>query len=1361
MATLDNICIPMHLDAFALSPDCCDESLKSKIAPFTQPNYTALRLDSHLIQHDVLDHVDFHTSSPATKNPRLADIGIPPPNNLKPNRMGIHLHWSLPRLYRTAAASGRKQATGENDPHDPTQPVFRQIPTRWLVVRHLRNFQEQNVLPKYQSWVVESDAVRKIKTIPDDVDLESEVSPFVSYEGDSADLGVLKAQTEVFIGQKFPLPWHEDTTRKHLTGGLTVLTSSNPLFPDYALHNANSLSIIDNFAYKRNPTDQDFSYLEKATCDYFVIGWHADGKDDPLATIPADAIRTDQKYLNSRLDNLLLKLTTSASTSVGTSQAVTRCLVHGAIYKVEYNYRQRPRSLAEESAVKFTSNVKMEPLAIGSTPLDAILTFLEAHKDNSEAFFGPGTNAVAEDILQLAQLLYASADEYDARVQAQDLLRQQNYAKVDGGSRWTYAKGADPTDASKPQSGKPKIPSEAEVTLLNQINEFQTRLDTCTRKLKSLRWDLFAEWWKYTSEFIPDKEPEKSTRQNEYRREVDRIKDLIAGKDQGIGLIRETKELQSQIARIQTTDKLECKISANEAYRIRIDPVICIAGLANGWPSDVMEKLEVKLSSELNDNSSGVASIFGPNPNPIPTDHALNDTGVKILAACLNKSNTGNGLTLAPKIEGFQAWGGKNPFIPLFIEWESMYYHIDFDKWDIQVRSSPFGHPHPQVRYAPKSSLNVASNQKDFRTLSGRINVLAQPLLNLEDIVLEVLDSRSPDITLTDEEILAIRNTIKQFQFVAAPLAGLTNHLLTRCEGAHVKPNVRVQGQKVVPLEAAVQSSSDIHIDLDTLGLVDAESALTPYGDLFAFAADQYPKPPFKGVTHGQMLFTRLHIIDKFGQAICVPVPRPRRRKEVHPPDSKIYPCLSDELAPDVVNNIINTVFPTPDPVQPGQWPLCQYVQLAPSINQPARLNAAYLIRDTNSDGSFSPWREATDYEQPIWGWVIINYADSGLQFFQADGTFYTEIRKGGVHGSHVSPKWLPYGVPEKDPTDAAHAQLSDLIEQLSPPVDSDNFLQAFINMINGSIQNMPFPPSSYSAFANAIVGKPLALVNVGWSLELAEPAYRPQNSLGKVTSNPQADLESYEFKLKIGDEERNFDGLAGYFQANNTATDSSTKWDKLYTYFVPEPHSKVRKLIPDEFLRLKPYYINPENQITPNFAVAKARKYQVTSVLLDPYTAIHGYSPALPTKSLQLPLWTVQAAFEKMHAFFHVGPSLVINDVPSTYEKATVPAPPPPTPVPGPTPPGTVPDPFPGQLQPPSNAVRLPVGGKTGTWTWLQPYPPATDEQGNEVGQDPRYAELPVQEDLGNVRYAPGPYTFVEGFLQLMGKLGRDVGTN
>jgi len=245
--------------------------------------------------------------------------------------------------------------------------------------------------------------------------------------------------------------------------------------------------------------------LAEAQCDYFVVGWHQRPSDDPLNQAGND--------LTSRLSTLMLQLDDGSSKTFGTLQDGTRCLLYGAIYDVKYNAKQKPRSLADESAIKFTPQVKMEPLSIGTTPLDGILTFLEAHKDDGDTIFGPGGKSLANDILEISQLLYASADQYDERVQAQDLIAQQSFSKRDGGLQWTFAKPPGP-------GGTPAIPSNVEAEYLVQLNEAQGKLDACNRKLRSLKWDLFAEWWKYVSEYIPDKE--KPPRHQEYR-EVSRV----------------------------------------------------------------------------------------------------------------------------------------------------------------------------------------------------------------------------------------------------------------------------------------------------------------------------------------------------------------------------------------------------------------------------------------------------------------------------------------------------------------------------------------------------------------------------------------------------------------------------------------------------------------------------------------------------------------------------------------------------------------------------------------------------------------------------------------------------------------------
>lgn len=1417
---MTNIAVPVHLDAFALSPPCCDEGVASRIAPYTQPNYTALRLDSHLLQHDILDHVDLHNSRPAAANPRISSIG----GSSKFNRLGVHLQWSLPRLYRTANASGRDPTiAGAPDGKDATQPVFRQIPNRWLVVRRLKNPQRPKGVDEFTSWVVESDAVRNIKTIAPDVDLESEVSPFVSYAGNPDQLDVFNKQTEWFVGQKIELSKLATTpAREYLKDGVTVMTSSNPIFADYALHNTNVLSVIDNFSYPLNKSDgnnfdSQASYLKKALCDYFVLGWHQDPEDDPLNN-NADTIKT-------RLDKLLLTLSpqlnpTSEDLSLlGNKTIPARILVHGAIYDVRYNFDKRPaKSLVDIAARNFGPDTTMEPLSLGTTPLDGILTFLDAHKQSDPTaasmeaakFFDEQAKDLPKYVLELSTLLYAAGDDYDSRVQAQDLIAQQNYAKSDGGSHWTFSVGGTgPASAMPALDGKPKMPTQAQLDRLAEINEMQTRLDVAKRKLKGCQWNLFAEWFKFKSEYIDELNKDTAkVRHDAYKKVVDpllskipQLQDLIADLEGGRVLqydknrkiIRgsDRKPIMKNITGKITAKRTEvdCKQSTKDPFQQRSDPTLTIAGVDSGWPENVTDKLQVRTDTELTSTKAdldAVDAIFAATPNgrpkltlPITPDPAsqLDLTARKILAECLRTSNmtTTNGKGTAPKITGFQAWDEKNPFAPLFIEWEAIYYHIDKDQWDVQLRPSPVGHAHPQVRYTLKDLLvssdpakildNASKNQNNFRTISGRALISPQPRYSLESVVVQVLDSKSPDIPadIKDDVITDLKSKIRELNFISAPLSGLTNHLLTRCEGAHVRPNVRVQGEVNYALKAA--DASDINIDVDVaIPMIDAESALTPYGGLMAFSKAQYAHNPFKPVTHGQFMFTKLNIVDKFGQAISLPFQKRRRVREVNPPPVAVHPCLSDYLTPDVVNTrvndnrgTLNTVFPIDSQtVGDGKWPQCPFAQLTPSINQEARINGSFLKRDTNT----SPWREVTDYEPPIWGWIIINYADNGLQFFLGDGRFYREIRRGGVQGTNLSTKWLPYGPPDAS-DDPAHdpfsgsnspeiAQMDELIDLFvgsSDPNDTASlYLLAFANMINEAIKNMPFPPSSYAGFANAIVGKPLALVNVGWSIELAAPPIEPQFQSDDLSTDRakwgdgEPGILDYNFPLKIGDKDRNFDGVVGYYNSDNSAkpsaSSSPTNWSKLFTYFVPAeiPPPKTApsfaNLDPANFLSLKPYYIDPEPSITPSITVARCSKYTVTSLLMDPYTPIHGYSPILPTKKLTLPSWTVQSAMDKMHAFFRLGPILVTDNVPSTFTEA-----------------GALLKNVDGSIVN-KHAVKLPVSGRKGTWNWLQPYVQDGDDNGTQ------FAKMGVDEDLGNLKFEPAPYTFLEGYLELMGRL-------
>jgi hypothetical protein len=212
-----------------------------------------------------------------------------------------------------------------------------------------------------------------------------------------------------------------------------------------------------------------------------------------------------------------------------------------------------------------------------------------------------------------------------------------------------------------------------------------------------------------------------------------------------------------------------------DAFNSRTDPTLCIAGLDSGWPNDWQDTLFARFVNEDKSSIDGVRnSIFKSIKNPLPSEDSLDQTALMILSLCFKNQKTQNGADGKPKIVGFQQWANRNPFVPIFIEWEGTYYHVGpfKDKWDVRLRPSPVGHAQQTLRYVPSEVLTEKDqNHKDFRTVSGRTLVLQQPVFSLEAIVKQVLDSTGEDTGLTDAQKTDLKNNIRNIQFISAPLS--------------------------------------------------------------------------------------------------------------------------------------------------------------------------------------------------------------------------------------------------------------------------------------------------------------------------------------------------------------------------------------------------------------------------------------------------------------------------------------------------------------------------------------------------------------------------------------------------------------
>ncbi|KAH8689865.1 hypothetical protein BGW36DRAFT_389837 [Talaromyces proteolyticus] len=689
--------------------------------------------------------------------------------------------------------------------------------------------------------------------------------------------------------------------------------------------------------------------------------------------------------------------------------------------------------------------------------------------------------------------------------------------------------------------------------------------------------------------------------------------------------------------------------------------------------------------------------------------------------------------------DGRDRWNNTQPWFPLFLEWEAEYFHVPYDQWDMEDISTHAAKD-KKFSYTVKQDDGPLweKDNNDKRTVSGRILLLPQPVFSLHAQVERLFSTVPAEVLnpiLDSDQRAQLLKDIQKLPFISAPLGGFTDHLVTVVDGSHVKPTVRYPGKLPEPLTEAASESHLVGLDIDALRKIGVENDLTPYGSLVRLGDLQHPA--FKPVTHGQFRLIKLNIIDKFGQAVAAI--DPTRRVEGPPP---LYPHIGEYYRPQAYQNtkIPNVV------IQPEEPEKCPFIQIPPNINQPARLHMNWVqLEEYNKTYE---WRPITEWENPIWGWVVVNYVNYGVQFFLRDGTFYREVRVASPNnpnpGAVASDKWLPFQPPKEDPK----RQLDQLIKKFT---DDQNYLLGFMEMINTAVENARSVPGAYSQCVNSLIGRPLALVNAGFSLELAENARTNQSTVGNqqgmlppISLLPDYRIPQYDFAIKLGDSVRPHDGLVGFFKAKDKPqpTDELDLTD-VYTPF-PNDTKQIHPIDSQGggFLRLKPFWLNPGDYTdkslgnpSETYNRDRNRHLTVCGLLVDPFTPVNAYSSILPVEPLALSPWTWESALLKMTAFFHFGPLVVEDDVPELNPKKVLTAN------------------YNLENDTVKEKIKLPALAAA-EWSWLQPYINTETEVTEQDETEAEGKEVYMALSLGKIdpvpQFSPGPLTAVEGYLQM-----------
>ncbi|KAM0426069.1 hypothetical protein ACHAPT_008700 [Fusarium lateritium] len=1484
-----NALIPVKLDAFVFNDAVCAGGPgKAKIAPITQPNYSFLRLDNSYLQADVMYPVDLHNVSGADVNSRITDLGS---GRRRENRRGVYLHWTLPRIYRSGAAS-----TSDGSSDSRGLPKFPEAPVRWMVVRHIEDMSKveppeaRRALKPVTAWIVESDRCRTldgprdhegnprdpINLIPSDADLQVDVSPFVDASG-SSEGSVLDKQAEIFIGDKTNASkWTETALDKdgNTTDDpksridLRLMGSSNELFPDYQIHNSNVFSIVDNFVYENDVKEK--LYATKAKANYSVIGWYTKSGSDIMQA------ENDQTR-EGRLAELKIKIKgfqeeiepmpkypkQIADWFSGSKETPTRSICHGAMYEVQWDLNSAPKNVVADKFARLLA--QKQPVAIGTTPMDAIMAYAGAH----ERVKGTDVGRIEAALKRLEAILLSRDDGVESHMQATDMMYNWNYSRLDGGDRYYAAASGDQSNSK----GDGNLAPEKK-TKLSTLNRLCKLRDAAKRRLKQQQAAAFSNWWLAVTEA---KDPGKISGK------VTAIKDTIAALEKAIvDAQREIdalmlgkpapKHLLDAPAALSDPNKVkDFEPGVYDPYKQLRDPTLLVGGVQSGWEVDYLLSLLVRLDCQVvrpaaaddptwksffdnvvdakmppfmkesvkallrefvilkshrKDSENGLLKPqsmlaergllrpvnFRPFGDGDPNKEQSSQPDV-VTEIPLYHDKLGRDVDEKPAWR--DQWNDTQPWFPLFLEWELEYTHVALDDWEL-TESKWWHSEAAKLHYNVDDKVDLAkkyAKTRDKRTFAGRVLILPQPSFSLETKITQLLADALPselEKYLDLEERKYLAEHLSELHFLSAPLAGFNGHLQTVDQGNHVKPSIRDPVEGTIKFMKEAYRKEAGFEDETKMQLMALETDVTPYGASRKPLAGDEPPSSFKPVAHGQFKLSKLNIIDKFGQVIHLlsPDPLPYEPKPEQVP--RAWPCLSDWYAPEskltkTGKSIPNTV----EDVLDEDKPKCEFAQVPPQINQPARLNASWVlprepapspppppVQDIQASGAEKKnppfWRPANDWDSPIWGWMVVNYANYGLQFFLPSGAFYREVRLAGPTGAQASPEWLPFKKPDDPDSRGGDADGGQAARQLARLIETvattPGYLLPFITMINAATAATgAAPPSAYSEFKSSLVGKPLALVNMAWSLELAAPATETrlvddgkvdralyEDSVTRDAPGPGCerndayDKKYYRFPVKLGDGERGFDGLVGYFKPKadkdikiGDALDLSAvyshfapgmpAYDKEFKKISPEPQpirtvNPITALKPDVYPKLAPYYIDPYDAdlgkaiSDKTYSDISDEQLCVFGAIVDPFSPVHAWTGVLPVRELTLPNWTWQGPIDRLSAFFHAGPVLVTSDVPDFDGKREL----------------TQGDLIPkvvgkGEKE---EGVALP-GGALGQWSWLQPYIPEKKKKEGEKEEDPvDMVEqfMPLSVDLVDeaARLERGPYTLLEGYLQM-----------
>lgn len=1256
MNSSETLLVPVHLDCLVVN-----EPVRSEGPPWYRP----------VNDYSMLQQFDSPT-------PKVTERGSEP-------KIGVYLHWALP----DALTRGRQKEFGVG----PAE--FPYVPNRWLVLR-----QSLDGARPWKAWMIESDYL--------DNDLAPhDCSPFVDPDPKRNIDG--EPPTLMRLGRTYLLQpsTEEEAGGGNIWGGESktaqepFLRAVGPGDPTFAAWQPGVESV---FSMHDNLRDLGVDDTAEHHMTYSVFGWYADAKTDPLHGLDREAFDRLMK------DN---KWSIEGDPATPKPSAI---LCHGTRFGVSWHSRVVPKrpNINED-------DWKNLHVGVGHTAIDGLAAILEARSQEGVAA-AKKTLAAAPLVAELFEAAQYGAlptlDEPGGKVRLDHQIRDHWFGSHPGGIRWEIvaADRVDDDDAPPPPL------TEAQQEWLAKLNRDQRQLDTALNKLESLQWRLYAQWWKvkrWSRKPNKNHEPKpelKSLQDWAFQAVTDQqtlIKDLAAN----VPGLRAAQALQrKQVAEDQQKSDavanaiaswlanqqhslgpdLVLKPNAGPRFFSPTDPVVVVSGLkrARKHGEDGLHREDGTLLCRL--SNQVVTALSGHTtsglPVTIPSGKDIPDlTAIATEAFVLDPANasrlnvaedavavltaksppsatqpplpTLNNGAILPSPVGSAAW--EQAWVPMFLNWTVAYYptvvppkddvyafRFDRDRWqfssldgDVAVTGGP------DYRY--RDDLHGPLPKPLF--VSGRTFLTPQAEYRFVEQIKRYVHDHPPE-GIDEKVVEDFLSNLGNLDVLSQTLSGLNERLIMRRPHSNIPPG------------------SDI---ADAIG---DQYHATP--DIEAGEVDpNSEKPYFTPIRGGFFHFTKLMVVDAFGQSVDLLFGNNDGKNQgdaqfnLNQQGSwpTFFPCRGRGLTPPETGpRFGHDVNPVPDPKS--------LMMLAPRIVQPARLDFNLL------DGRAEPATGNTDVDeydlvagaQPVCGWVIPNHLDNALTVYDADGYLLgelilrtviaddkTDTATPGKTADESTVDWLPAPAaehPVNHPDEIQNSYLRGFVTALLPhpgsridPADVGPAFEKMLEVIDSTLWTVDPLGGRSDQSLSVLIGRPLALVRAvlrlrlrgdpvrdqywGWDYGVTSPdkpgidEQTRNERLRAVTAGTIDKKEAPVFEVRLGDPDLRNDGLMGYY-----LDEDFERFHSVHPLAGDHDRPAGDKDKPKEGVHSCILPIKDGAYIPLSL---RENSRQVVTMLMDPRGAVHAATGLLPTKTLELPGNYVDDLLFGLRVTFRAGPLL------------------------------------------------------------------------------------------------------------------------